>query len=330
MTLHDPLWMQNLSYSASEDRDAFTALTSAGVTATSALKVTQRGAGPNMSVDVAAGAAIITGTDSAGQGNYLVRSDAVENIALASSPASGQSRVDLIVATVRDASVTGSNNDWIIQAVTGTASAGTPVVPAVPASSLLLAQVLVGGLVSSISNANITGKRVLSGSPLGIAADLSVPPGVNGQVIGTPAGHVYVAASGAWKRVDTPGQLRNQASLSPANIGGGTWQTIAGSDISIAAPGYPCDVRVDWVGNTARNPGILRVSISVDGASTYTDFNGVQTASSGVSDKRPATLFGAFPASGNSAIWGRVQAFCSGSGGIDVTTSMYIVTVTPT
>lgn len=164
MTLKPPNWMQLGTYSATIDREVLdTLFAAAGVVNVTDLAVIQRGAGANMSVDVPAGECVVTGTDLAGQGKYLCKSDATVNVVIATAPGTGQSRIDLIVATVRDQDQNGlAHNDWIIQAVTGTAAAtGSQVAPAVPASSLLLAQIAVGPNVTTILTANIADKRVL-------------------------------------------------------------------------------------------------------------------------------------------------------------------------
>lgn len=161
MALETPLHMQAGSYSGLADRTLEdTIFASAGVIASGDLKITQRAAGANMSVDAAIGVAVITGTDVSEQGKYLCRSTAVTNVPLATAPGAGNSRIDAIYARVRDsAAIGGSFDDWIIAAVTG-AAASSPTPPAIPASSFLLGDVLVGSSVSSIVNANITDKRV--------------------------------------------------------------------------------------------------------------------------------------------------------------------------
>jgi microcystin-dependent protein len=156
MTLYAPLDIQNGTYSATLDRQLLHMLFSAaGVVGASDLVVAQRAAGTNMSVDVAAGRAVVLGTDQADQGKYLCWSDAVTNVVIAAAPGTGLSRIDLIVAKVRDADQNGGvNNDWVIQAVTGSA-ASTPTTPATPASSLVLATISVAASVTAIVNANI-------------------------------------------------------------------------------------------------------------------------------------------------------------------------------
>lgn len=161
MTIKSPLYLEDLVYSATDDRRLITALLpGAGVILSGDLAVAQHSTG-NMSVDVAAGSAGVTGTALAGQGNYLFTSTAVVNLTIATAPGSGQSRIDLIVATIEDQDQDGgSNNQGVLQVVKGTAaSTGSQVAPSVPASSLVLAHIAVGPSVTSILTANITDER---------------------------------------------------------------------------------------------------------------------------------------------------------------------------
>jgi len=133
-----------------------------GVANVNDFKVSQRGAGANMSVDVASGFAIIAGGNSAPvQGSYNCYNDATVNLAIAASDPTNP-RIDIVVVTIRDAFYSGASNDVILQVVTGT-PAGSPVAPATPTNSLLLANVAVAAAASSIVNANITDKRVTIG-----------------------------------------------------------------------------------------------------------------------------------------------------------------------
>lgn len=181
MTRYAPLHQQNLGYSATLDRQLIDVVfASPGTIAGTDLAVTQRGAGANMSVDVAAGRCVVTGTDATGQGKYLCWSDAVTNVTIATAPGTGLSRIDLIVAQVRDGNQNaGPNNDWIITAIAGTASS-SPSAPSAPPSSFVLAHVAVGANVTSIVTANITDNRVGAGLPPWIA-----PTYLNGYTTGT-------------------------------------------------------------------------------------------------------------------------------------------------
>lgn len=205
MTLESPLWEQALPYSARLDRALIAAVFGEGVLASGDLAVTQRGAGANLSVDVAAGSAIVTGDDQANQGNYLVKNTAVVNLVIGAPPGAN-SRIDLIVAQVRDANVTGVSNDWILSVIAGVA-AGAPVAPAVPNTAIALAQVLVATGTAAITNAMITDRRALSRrsgeAPAGqveLSAAAAVPTGWlvcdGSQVSRTLYADLYAALGG--------------------------------------------------------------------------------------------------------------------------------------
>lgn len=203
MTRATPLWLQNGTYTAAEDRALIGAMWSTGVLGIFDLAVIQRQAGPNMSVDVyGPGGAIVEGTTVPDQGKYLCQADAVENVPIDAAPAAGQSRIDLIVARVRDSSAAGGDDDWIIEAITGTPTAGTPAAPAAPASSLPLAEVRVTGGAAAIKTADITDLRALAGN----RADQGLPwlkPSFDGQLI-VASGKLYLAHGGQWVWANEP------------------------------------------------------------------------------------------------------------------------------
>lgn len=193
MTLYAPLHEQNLSYSATLDRQLIDVVFArAGIVSVNDLAVSQRGAGANMSVDVAAGRCVVTGTDAAGQGKYLCWSDAVTNVTIATAPGTGLSRIDLIVAQVRDADQNGgANNDWIITKITGTA-ASSPSAPSAPPSSYVLAQVAVAANVTSIVTANITDKRSI------------VTPSASGTILASSTGTTsWTATVGSYTTINS-------------------------------------------------------------------------------------------------------------------------------
>jgi hypothetical protein len=162
MTLHSPLWQQPLDYAAVEDRQLIAAaIGDAGVVGAPSLAVTQRAAGANMTVDVAPGRAVIAGV----AGSYHVWSDDVENLAIAAAPSSGNGRIDLVYAQVRDAQATGSGShqDWILGVVTGTPS-GSPTAPTLPTHSIELARITLTDATTSITDGIITSSRTHSAS----------------------------------------------------------------------------------------------------------------------------------------------------------------------
>lgn len=124
-----------------------------------ALKVSQRAAGANFSVDVAAGAAAITGDDVSDQGMYLVQSTAVENKTIPAPPGAG-TRVHRVVAQVQDKLHDGTWTDyvWDIEVLEDT-GAGTP---AVPDSAISLATVSVAAAQVSVQDTHITDTRAVA------------------------------------------------------------------------------------------------------------------------------------------------------------------------
>lgn len=133
---------------------------------TNHFKVTEKGAGANMSVDVAIGRAIVINSSS---NAYPIRNTAAANVLVASN-SSGNPRIDTIVLYIDLAvspNTTASDVAKLVR-VQGT-PAGSPVAPtdgdietAIGVSNpyLRLADVAVANGAVSITNANITEKRV--------------------------------------------------------------------------------------------------------------------------------------------------------------------------
>ena len=161
MEQNPPVWMDGTTVPGEDLRRLTTALMSDGVAEASALAVSEKSGTPNMSVDVAAGAAFVLGTNQTYQGTYFVENRATVNKTIsAAHPTNG--RIDLVVARVRENLYdSGGVDAWDIYVVTGT-PAGSPVAPAVPDNCLLLATVDVAAAASSILNANITSARTLA------------------------------------------------------------------------------------------------------------------------------------------------------------------------
>ena len=143
-----------------------------GVVGGSDLAVTQNGT-PNMSVNVAAGRAIIRGTETASalQGAYTFINDGTVNLTIAAADATNPRR-DLVVAQVRDANYAGASNDARLAVITGT-PAGVPADPAVPNSCIVLARVAVAAAATSILTANITDLRTFATAVGGVQRCLS-------------------------------------------------------------------------------------------------------------------------------------------------------------
>jgi hypothetical protein len=195
-----PGWLQNAgaTHTAEEMRNYYTALLAGTQGSTSLitrggvnpvlgaeLVVTQTGS-PSMAVLVGSGLAVVPGSEGAKQGGYGVGNDGNVTLAIAAAHAT-LARIDIVVFRVRDTAYSGGVNSAVLEVVTGTPS-GSPAAPALPANSLLLANVAVGAAVSSITNANITDMRIwLTGAGGVIKASSTTRPAVNtvaeGQLI---------------------------------------------------------------------------------------------------------------------------------------------------
>jgi hypothetical protein len=161
MTLHKPWAMQpavadaDLTYTAQELRMFGTGLArirTNQILTQADFQVTQRGAGANFSVDVAAGIAGVVGDDITNQGLYICWNDATVNVATPSAPGSG-TRIHRLVLQVRDKQSNGTYTtyDAILSVLQDTGS-GTP---AEPNSALTLALITIASGQSSVTNANI-------------------------------------------------------------------------------------------------------------------------------------------------------------------------------
>lgn len=139
-----------------------------GVVLSGDLAVTQNGS-PNMSVNVAAGRCFVRSQEtlSLGHGTYTGFNDATLNVAVAASDPTNPRR-DLVVFQVRDSNYSGASTDARITVVTGTPAA-SPVDPAVPVSSLVLARITVAAASSTVVNANITDLRTRAYALGGVA-----------------------------------------------------------------------------------------------------------------------------------------------------------------
>jgi hypothetical protein len=163
MTTRTPLFMDvNSTYSGDELALPYKDIVKEGVIGLgvakgNGLKVSQRAAGANLSVDVAAGACYVKGdTSPALQPTYRCYNDAVVNLGI--TPDTVNPRYVSIIAQVTDEGFAGSGRKWDLVALHGT-PAGSPVAPATPDSALLLAVILVVQNATSITDAVILDQR---------------------------------------------------------------------------------------------------------------------------------------------------------------------------
>ena len=138
-----PLWVQNGSYSATEDRRLTHAILRGGVYGPNDLKVVPREEGPNLSVDILRGYGSVIGTDQADQGTFLCPLGQKVNRGIGQGPAAGNHRLDYIFIKVYDEALQ-HDPPWDIIVVPGTpgpTNAPPPTTPTGPPSTFALATV---------------------------------------------------------------------------------------------------------------------------------------------------------------------------------------------
>lgn len=160
-----PCFLQDEEYSAESLRHVIGTLLArgsaigsivGGLVSSTDMQVT---AGSGMQVLVATGEAWIPGTSVSTQGGYLGR--VTSSTALAISAASESNpRIETIIAQVQDKSVAGGTDSFSVSVVVGTATSGATLANklgagSVPASSLVLAYVLVPAKAVSIVSGDI-------------------------------------------------------------------------------------------------------------------------------------------------------------------------------
>lgn len=128
-----------------------------GVADSASFAVTQRGAGANMSVDVASGTAWIKGDGNANVPMYVITGTATTNIVLGTANPTNP-RNDIIIASVGTANNYSGTGSATISVIAGT-PAVTPGTPTTPTNAILLGMVNVPALAGSVTNANITDRR---------------------------------------------------------------------------------------------------------------------------------------------------------------------------
>lgn len=244
--IETPLFLQSadpldpIEYAADDFRRLLDALLPAeGVVRPSAGGglVTQRAAGTNMSVDVAAGLVVVVGDDAAGQGRYLVPITVAENVIIPAAPGAN-SRIDSIVLRVRDPQAGGDpGEDGILEVVSG-AAAAVPVAPAIPDTATELARVTVAAGTLAITNAMVTDRRFRGASELaGSAAMVEKLIGEESTTsatyvaLATPVAMSAVIGASGMAIVGLSGQVRNSGAAGVDSILG---LALSGANVAAA------------------------------------------------------------------------------------------------
>ena len=287
----DPLWLQNIDYPARIDRTVFDALFTEGIFSAGSFAVTQSSPSA-MTVNVAAGAAVVAGDDQAFQGKYVVRMEVAETgIAIAPAPGTGQ-RNDLIVLRVRDANAgVGVNNDAILSVVLGTPSL-SPSDPTVPDTALVLARVRVPSGTGTITNSLIDDLRVRTNANFDVVPDGSVTSAkiTNGTIVDAD---VNASAAIALTKLGT-GTLGSSIKVNAANFP----NSVVPSDAVFTIPGDLTtgakNVRFYFESTRTIANIVTSVGTAPTGASAIFDVNKNGTTIFSTQANRPTIAAGGF------------------------------------
>jgi hypothetical protein len=232
-----------------------------GVRGYTDMQVTANGT-PNMSVNVAAGVAIIDGTQNASQGAYVAINGGTVNLTI--SPANATNpRHDLIVCRVYDSQYSGSTDTSTLEVIAGTAAV-TPSDPAVPANSLVLARILIAANDTAINTGDIADRRTFAAGLGGIVPVLSATqrdalakrPGLAVYRIDTQTLEIWNATTSSWNSESSTSGSSGITAATGWSITSQTWNlkrgiftfymalTRTGADVAAASDGNIANVSV--------------------------------------------------------------------------------------
>jgi hypothetical protein len=234
-----PAWLQAGAYSAEVDRYVPTGLLApnsslgarGGVRRWSGTELKVVATSPaTMQVVVKAGMAWIQGGYTLLQGSYAVVNDDDVTLTVNTAPSSN-SRIDLVILELLDAAYSGATNSAQLRVVQGTAAA-SPVFPTVTGSYIVLAYILVGQNVTSISTGAVVDQRTYAAANGGI-----LPFG--SPVLEVSTGRVYTYAGGTtWNYAF--GGTPPTVAITPAGgwynwtgtRGGGPWEDLRATKVN--------------------------------------------------------------------------------------------------
>lgn len=202
------------------------------------LRVTVAG---GLSVQIAAGLAVIQGSASANAGAYAVCSDSIVTLTCSTADPVN-ARIDLVCATVTD--LGSSSSTAAVQIVTGTPAA-SPAVPATPSNSIALCQVTVAASATTLSSGNLADVRPYYAAAGGITpiTNASMAP-----VAGPSSGYVHNIATGRLSRYNSATAQLVAPAVAPFATVASTPGTITGNTTSYA---IASSVNVTVDGNTS-------------------------------------------------------------------------------
>lgn len=168
MTLLTPEFLQTQKYSALRDRMVMehSGSLQPGVFDNTDFRVTQRAAGPNLSVDVALGSAIVDANQPGNQGFYHIQNDSSVNVTTgAVAGHASLPRVDSVIVQIQDSTHGGASSDVpVLKILSGTPTSGATLdnrsgAPLIQPASVVLADILVPTGATTLTTSMIRDRR---------------------------------------------------------------------------------------------------------------------------------------------------------------------------
>ena len=221
-----------------------------------------------MNIQVAAGYCCVPNSSSALQGGYIFGLMNAETFGLTAASLASP-RIDIVVANVADLGTDASGS--YVQAIAGTPAA-SPTVPAAPANSITLAQILVGAGVTSITALNITDTRtyvVAPGGILPIANEAAAPAVPASQFMYNLATNALVTGSGTAGVTGLPSILpwAPQIAVKTSNtLAGSAGNLTTVQSVSVTTDGLTdIEMYLKW-GGVQGSAQYITISVTIDSA----------------------------------------------------------------
>lgn len=244
-------------------------------------KVNQQ-ASPNMSVIVHRGKGIVEGTDALTQGNYGVFNDGDVTLAISTSDPT-RLRVDIVYVNVRDAAVSGSNNDVRLLVSTGNPATGTADETVLPTNSMVLAYVNVRANTTQILDSDITDRRrwLIAGGGIRPIKSFEVgDPGITQGDLRYYQSFIqaYDAVAGAWYGANSCRVTYTKHGwFGASQYGPSTTSPVTLTTLAIADPGWPYYIDAQFTLNYANDAGTRFDFFLNDNATNGPEISGAQS-----------------------------------------------------
>lgn len=225
-----------------------------------------------MSLRVAPGLVVVPGT-----GGYVAVVDQIETVTIPASTTTA--RWDLVILRVRDAELGDGTSTATIEVVPGTTTSDPPL----PSTRcLVLARVLVGASVSSITSGAITDRRTwtaTAGGTIWAPGALASTPSAGGFTVGqqiwdSTAGVEAVAAtSTTWARLSDPARVWIAQLVSTVLVGVSTSTGVLSINLPADAPPgkYNIDTNMISLSDVSGIDTFVQVMVAGVGQGGYTD-----------------------------------------------------------